>query len=263
MELAAALQERRPDDSGPLQVLDVGANVGDSAKQIIARTASRVLCVEADPYWADFLRRNVGADARAAIEEALLTADAGEWSASTPVRSRGTTRFTQDRDQGGSVAALSVRHLRERHPDFTDLRLAKSDTDGFDPVLVPAIAEAWSDRGPVLFFEFDPGLAHAADDRDPFAMWGKLRDLGYARVAIWDNTSDPLGQLDIEEADAESRRTLARRPVEFGYDFWDVAACRADDVDALAVFDELVPEPYDIRGIWRHGRRQAEGHRRA
>jgi FkbM family methyltransferase len=234
VELAAAL---RTDE--PLRMLDVGANIGDSALQVIARTGAEVLCVEGDPYWARYLHRNVDAEARAHVVEALLTPEEGSWGGATPVRERGTTRFVSA--EGGSLPAMSVRELRELHPDFAHLRLVKSDTDGYDAMLVPAVAEAWADAGPVLFFEWDPPLLRRTDPGDPDLMWARLRDLGYTDLAIWDNGGDPVGQLPIDEA-LECSRMLARGYKELGYVFWDVAARRADDAVAAAAFDALVPE---------------------
>jgi FkbM family methyltransferase len=246
--LAAGLSERA--DSQPIQVMDIGANVGDSALQIIARTGASVLCVEGDPYWAGYLRRNVGGNPKATIEEVLLTGEAGEWAAASPVRDHGTTRFVQDDGIRGALPAVSAGELRARHPEFNQLRLIKCDTDGYDPVLVPAAASAWRDVGPVVFFEFDPILARAADQRDPNLIWAVLGELGYTKLAIWDNGGDVLGQLDIADA-AEQAGTLEPRPVQLGYHFWDVAACRDDDEAARAVFDELMPERFSVTGTWR------------
>ena len=63
VQLARALSERLPPDAGPLRVLDIGANVGDSAAQILAAVDARVLCVEGDPHWARYLHQNLDGDA--------------------------------------------------------------------------------------------------------------------------------------------------------------------------------------------------------
>ena len=230
--LVALAQGLQRAGGGPLPVLDIGANVGDSASQIMAGTDARVLCVEADPYWAGYLRRNVGGDARATIVEVLLTAGEGGGAGARPVRRGGTTRFVEQAG-AGDLPALSVAQLRDLHPAFDRCRLVKSDTDGFDTTLVPAMAEVWKDRPPVLFFEFDPGLARLAGDRDPNQLWEQLSVLGYRRLAIWDNAGDPLGQLDTPDAAAAAAR-LEPRPVDLGYHFWDVAAWHRDDGEAQA-----------------------------
>jgi FkbM family methyltransferase len=248
--LAEALHDLPGASQAPLKVMDIGANIGDSAAQIIARTDAQVLCVEGDPYWVKFLHMNLDENPRATIEEALLTPDEGDWATSSPVRWHGTTRFTQDADKQGALPSIPARALREKYPDFENLRLIKSDTDGFDPTLVPAAAEAWKDSPPVLFFEFDPVLARAADHRDPNLLWTRLDSLGYSNLAIWDNTGDPLGQLALKDVD-EPASKLDPRPEHLGYNFWDVAACHHADSGALAVFDKLVPEPFSELGTWR------------
>ena len=253
VELAAGLQAATPDE--PIRVMDVGANIGDSALQIIARTDAQVLCVEGDPYWVRFLHANVDSEPNAVVAEVLLAPDEADWSASSPVREHGTTRFVNDAEGAPSQPMCSASELRSRFPDFEKLRLLKSDTDGFDPALVPAVASAWSDTRPVLFFEFDPTLARLTGNDDPNKLWSDLAGLGYDRLAIWDNAGDPLGQMDIGEA-AEYARTLEPRPVQHGYHFWDVAACHADDRAAREVFDRLVQEPFDIRGTWRDKKRR-------
>lgn len=240
VELAVALQSRAAPGSGPLRVLDVGANIGDSTAQILACTDAEVLCVEGDPYWVEYLRKNLGSNPRVSIEEALLTRSDDEWQESSPVREHGTTRFVQVGTAGAAMPAVSTRDLRSKYPAFDALRLIKSDTDGYDPVLVPAIADTWSDSGPVLFFEFDPALARKAGPADPNDVWLKLAALGYSRLAIWDNGGDPLGQLDLSAAASESR-SLELGSRLLGYTFWDVAARRGDDTAAAAAFDQLVP----------------------
>lgn len=253
VELAAGLGDAAPDET--LTVVDVGANIGDSALQIVARTNARVLCVEGDPYWVRYLQKNVGAEQNVVVAEVLLAPDDADLSEASPVREHGTTRFVSDASGERSQPVVTASALRAAHPEFDRLRLLKCDTDGFDPVLVPAVATAWRDSRPVLFFEFDPVLARVAGNDDPGKLWGDLAALGYDRLAVWDNIGDPLGQLDVGEA-AEHARTLEPRPVDLGYHFWDVAACHQDDKAAREVLDKLVPEAFDVRGAWRDRERR-------
>jgi len=165
------------------------------------------------------------------------------------VRDHGTTRFVEEASEVPAMPAATASDIRARNPKFEHVRLIKSDTDGFDPVLVPAAARAWADSAPVLFFEFDPELARKAG-YEPNDIWADLSALGYQNLAIWDNAGDPLGQLDIDRA-PDQAKTLEPKPLEYGYHFWDVAACRGDDAAARSAFDELVPLAFDVRGTGR------------
>jgi cytochrome c556 len=164
----------------------------------------------------------------------------------------GTTRFAPAARSDGASDRSSVAALKQRHPEFDQLRLIKSDTDGFDSTLVPAAARMWRASAPVLFFEFDPALARRVQDHDPHQLWKRLSECGYSQLAIWDNTGDALGRLHIDEVAAHATQ-LEPPPVRLGYHFWDVAACRADDRAALEAFGELMAASFDLRGHRRAG----------
>lgn len=225
--------------AGPFSMLDVGANVGDSAVQVLNAADGRVLCVEADPFYLDFLHRNVDADPRIDVVEALVSPEE-KVSGATAVRSGGTTRFAEG-GVGDAMPSITPEKLRADFPAYDDLRLVKSDTDGYDVQLVPAIAEAWTDARPVLFFEYDPYLTRIAG-LDPEAAWPQLADLGYTDVAVWDNGAAPLGRTTTATVAAQGRVLDApSNQRNRGRTYWDVAVVHADDAAARSVIEQLVP----------------------
>lgn len=233
VHLARLLGEK----SSPVHVLDVGANVGDSTLQILDATDARVLCIEADPYYLEYLHLNVDPLPQVAVVEALLSPDV-RTEATTAVRVGGTTRFTEG-GVGDALASVTPSELRAQHPDFADLRLVKSDTDGYEVVLVPAIAREWADSRPVLFFEYDPHLTRVAGN-DPLAVWPALAKLGYRDVAVWGNGGHALGRTTVDEVSArmdslDDKIGLRKRA------YWDVAVVHGDDAVGLAALDQLIP----------------------
>jgi FkbM family methyltransferase len=225
-------------ESAPLTVLDVGANVGDSALQILNAADGKVLCVEGDTAYLKFLHLNADRDPRVTIVEALLVVDE-LGAAKTAVRTGGTTRFTTGH-RADAMPSLTPDELRAKYPDFTRLRLVKSDTDGYDTTLVPPIARTWSDSHPVLFFEYDPYFTRLAG-YDPLAVWPRLAELGYRDVAVWTNGGIGLGRTSVTEiAERTSMLDVGDvRPRNRPY--WDVAVVHADDVAGQDALDRLVP----------------------
>jgi FkbM family methyltransferase len=236
VELATALDDS---DSG-LRFVDVGANIGDSALQVLNRVDGSALCIEGDEYWARYLRMNAAEDPRVTIEEATLVPEGMEAAGLIARRSHGgSTAFVKNGSSGEDPTSISVEALKAQNPAFADARLIKSDTDGYDADLVPELARAWSDSAPVLFFEFDPVLSRKVAGAEPERLWSDLSQLGYSRLAIWDNTGDPVGLLDIDEA-PNAAAILEPPSPRLGYTFWDVAACRADDAAAQTAFERLL-----------------------
>ena len=237
VELARLLAE-----TSPLTVLDVGANVGDSTLQILDAADGKVLCVEADKYYLDFLHRNVDADPRVTVVESLLAVDDAA-EKTTAVRSGGTTRFVEaSGEEVDAMPSITPKRLRESQPDFADLRLVKSDTDGYDCTLIPVIAEAWAESRPVLFFEYDPYLTRIAG-YDPLEIWPTLAAMGYHRAAVWHNDGAPVAQMTGEQIAARAGELddfNHKRPGSRSY--WDIAIVHDDDTAGLAVLDRLVPQ---------------------
>lgn len=235
VELAKLLAE-----TSELTVLDVGANVGDSTLQILDAADGKVLCVEADKYYLDFLHRNVDGDPRVSVVESLLAVDDAA-EKTTAVRSGGTTRFVAADGADDAMPSITPTRLRESNPDFAALRLVKSDTDGYDCTLIPVIAEAWSDAKPVLFFEYDPYLTRIAG-YDPLEIWPTLAAMGYHRAAVWHNNGGVVGQMTGEQIAARAAELDDFNPKRPGSrSYWDIAVVHDDDAKGLAALDQLMP----------------------
>lgn len=231
------LAELLDKEQSPLTVLDVGANIGDSTLQILAATDARVLCVEADGFYLDYLHRNVDGDARVTVQESLLTTGSVEISMA-PVRGGGTTHF-EPGVSAATAASISTEELRTSHPAFASLRLAKSDTDGYDVQLIPAIARTWAESRPVLFFEYDHTLSWLVGN-DPLEVWPELEQLGYETVVAWDNYGRPIGRFPVAEA-GHAAAVLDVPGDGRAHTYWDVAVVHGSDAEGLAAIASLVP----------------------
>lgn len=236
----------------PLQVLDVGANIGDSTKQILNQAQARVLAVEADPYYLGFLERNVGDLPEVTIAPVLLTTASKTDLTWVPTRRGGTTHFSESAAEGSapddsqqattatppaSVGSVSVAQLPEAFPDFGHIRLIKSDTDGHDTELIPELAAAYRSAKPVLFFEFDPGLTLAVAALNADDIWGELAELGYDRVGLWSHVGVPVGICPIDGAAEAAAKLIAHSKPRVPY--LDIVAVHADDPAGQAAIDTL------------------------
>lgn len=231
----------------PLRMIDVGANIGDSALQILARVDARVLAVEADPYYLGYLRRNVGDRSDVTIAPILLSTTADRDAAWAPTRQAGTAHFVQrTNDTSSSVAldalpSVAAARIPQEYPAFDQVRLIKSDTDGYDTSLIPELAETFQQSRPVLFFEYDPALTARVAGARAEAVWPELAELGYGRVGFWDNAGAALGAVSINAASEFASGLLAREVRADGY--LDVVVVHKDDPAGWsavgAIFDHI------------------------
>lgn len=180
-------------------VVDIGANVGDSAALVRAAAPHlAVLCVEGDPGYAALLRRNVARlPGTFAVESALVGAADGEVSGKV-VTAKGTGRL--DAAAGGTMPTLTLATLIARHPELPPVRLVKIDTDGFDWPVLEASAPALARLRPVLFVECDARFY--PEGWDPRPLLRRLADAGYGPCVAFENTGEFHATFDLPDAAA-------------------------------------------------------------
>jgi len=202
-------------------VVDIGANVGDTAAIVRAHTDAPILCVEGEDRFFELLRRNAAClDPAPELEHAFVSAG--------PVRGRvevaaGSARVVPGE---GEVPARTLGEILADHPAFERPRLLKLDTDGMDVPILLAHIELLDRLRPVLLFEYDPHLG-----ADP-GVFDALRTIRYERGLAWENTGEPAGALALEDRAAISA-LHDRYSGHRGTRYADVAVFHAGDA-ALA-----------------------------
>jgi FkbM family methyltransferase len=166
-------------------VVDVGANVGDTAATIRAETNVPILCVEGEERFFRLLQRNTrGLHPQPELEHSFVeTPSHGMVEAA-----RGTARVLAGE---GAIPAKTLAHILEEHPGFAEPALIKADTDGFDVPILLANFELLAHLRPVLFFEYDPYLG-----AEP-GVFERLRDAGYERMHVYENTGEHVETVEL------------------------------------------------------------------
>ena len=176
-------------------VVDVGANIGDTAAEIRSRTDAPILCVEGDDRFFALLERNAPRIGGLELEHAFVEAP----ESAVVVRGAGTARLLHPSSsllQGGAeaVASKPLARILEDHPRFAEPALLKLDTDGMDVPIVLANLELLARIRPVLFFEYDPHLGATPD------AFERLREIGYRRMDVYENTGELAQRVDLPGA---------------------------------------------------------------
>jgi FkbM family methyltransferase len=160
-------------------VVDVGANVGDTAAIVRAHSDVPVLCVEGDEVFFGLLERNVAQLGDVELERAFVRGSEPQGSTGRIERGRGTARLV-----GRAGATKPLPEILERHPRFAAPALIKLDTDGMDVPILAANLDLLGRVRPVVFFEYDPHLGATPE------VFVALSHKGYDRAFVYENTGE-------------------------------------------------------------------------
>lgn len=181
-----------------LRVIDLGANVGDTAVAMLtAAPGIEVVAVEGSPRFAAYLRRNVEAfGTRATVHERFVGPIGGS---SVTFKTGGSTGGFQTTETGGEIETVEAQEISWISPSELladdgsyDASLWKSDIDGFDIHVLVAHWDAITSACEVLWFEYDP--AGTLGDKHDVARLLDLIGSSSRRVVVYDN----LGRRMVE-----------------------------------------------------------------
>jgi FkbM family methyltransferase len=187
------LQFLRGERGTKLLIVDVGANVGDTAALIAAKVGAenvRFICLEADEQYLPFLKANTEN-----MDAEIICAIIGSSSKEVHVdiqRSQTGTGAVVEGSRAATVLALDD-ILSDQTPD-----LIKVDTDGYDIQVVRGAARCLQNDGPHLFLEYSPYSLRVHGKAEPTSLFPFLRNMGYGATIIYDHIGYPICLLDLD-----------------------------------------------------------------
>jgi FkbM family methyltransferase len=190
--LCSHIAEKYPD----LHIVDIGANVGDTAAIIRELSACPILCIEGDEYYFKILSENIRRANFVSVEavHAFVATYTGEINGQL-VSVAGTAHFVETNRNPVKVTKLS--RLLDGFPSFQSPKLLKIDTDGFDCSILRSELDWIGTCKPAIFFEYDPYFFHS-QSYDGTRIFQDLSTAGYTFAIFYDNFGDYLTSVDLE-----------------------------------------------------------------
>ena len=220
--LAAVIKEKY----AGLSVIDIGANIGDSAAAIRHGADAPVLCVEGNPFFLKVLKLNAGRFRRVSVAESYV-GDANSSLLAEDRAANGTSRISPGGGREIKIRLLSG--ILGDHQDFRTAKLVKIDTDGFDCKIIRGSADFLTAARPAVFFEYDPLLLSRQDD-DGLSVFDALRGLGYDSALVYDNLGHFM--LSLRLSDLTLLKELHAHFFSYqGERFGDFCVFHSDDRD--------------------------------
>lgn len=190
--IVRAIAEWRPNGA----LVDIGANVGDTAAFFRTHANNPIICVEGGDNFLAHLRHNIntiGSEKIYIVDKFVSTNNGGNISASY-IEDKGTGRLLLN--EGSSIDLITTSNVIEfsRSVSNGEIAIVKTDTDGMDALIVRDILDNSPDFA--LHFECDYRLTQSLGKSD---LWKSIFDdllLKRWAVIIFDNHGLPMIFMD-------------------------------------------------------------------
>lgn len=233
--IAKVVAKHKPDSF----VLDIGANVGDTAAEIRSATALPIVCIEGNEAFLAYLRPNAAKVGGCTLIEQFVGTDADDDQSYKVVNYGGTAKVVETKESDVKVHSLEVL-LEQAKLDKSKLSLFKTDTDGFDFRILNANLRLINEIKPVIFTEYDFTF-NKPDETEAIALISKLTDIGY-HYLVYDNFGNFMQSIKANHLEAFEHLHLylkSNKRYGGGLFYYDVLAVHERD---KAIFEELIAE---------------------
>ena len=222
---------------GFIHIVDVGANIGDTAVFMDSPQA-RFLLIEGEKSYNTLIERNFsrhygeairgGDTPKLLIENSFITDTQDSY---TITRYDGSAKLqhlanpTDSKDSPQNLTFHTLDSLIAKHhfsPNFI-----KIDTDGFDFKVLRSATHTLQTYKSALFFEWDLFFLQAQNE-NPTSIFDSLKSLGYAQLLIFDNFGNLLIVLDSGDIPNLTLLLDYRRKSNKHIYYYDVLALHKD-----------------------------------
>ena len=165
-------------------IVDIGANVGDTLAGMVEKNpSSNYICVEPDDSFYKHLEENIDRIKKSitGLKIQAIKALVGKNISNVSLDGKGGTKHAVIDNEGG-IKSLP---LDEMIPNALNVRILKSDVDGFDYDVIDSSMAVIEAHKPILFFECHYDFEYQKNGY--LETLKKLESVGYCDWTVFDN----------------------------------------------------------------------------
>lgn len=211
-------------------IIDVGANIGDSVALLRTEGSEQfVHLIEGDPIFVELLTRNSSLFDKILIHNTFL----GETTSKQHISIQ-SLNGTSNINVGIGDQNVSIIKLDELIKDnkIDNIKLLKTDTDGFDFKILRGAFDSIKRQKPVLFFEYDSVFLNQQNDSG-LAIFEDFKSFGYNKILYYDNFGKFLLSTTLSNTFLIEQLYAYINRKESGFPYYDVVLFHEND-DELA-----------------------------
>lgn len=169
-------------------MIDVGANIGDTAALVRSAVAAPIYCIEGDPAIYDLLKKNIAAMPQVSAHQCFLGERTETLQVMTAKDGWDLTLIPVNPGDSQASKPMSLLSLDDwsKQVGFpSPCKLLKLDIEGFDLRALRGATQLLTAHRPALLFEFNhQNLTKLGEDG--LKIFPHLASLGYDRIMIYD-----------------------------------------------------------------------------
>lgn len=210
------------------QIIDVGANIGDTVALLRTENVQQfVHLIEGDPVFVAFLEKNLPLFTNVKAYETFLGEESMEQTIEVD-----NTKGTAKLNVGSGTQKMAIVKLDDlvKQNQIENIKLLKTDTDGFDFKVLRGSFETIKRDKPVLFFEYDSVFLKEQNE-DGLAIFEDFANLGYKTALYYDNYGKFVISTAIDNKALIAQLYAYINKKEGAYLYYDVCLFHQDDED--------------------------------
>lgn len=176
------------------QVIDIGANIGDSVALIKSVVEVPVVCVEGDDFYFEILKKNLQQFKNVTSFKNYL-GEVDEKISGKPIQDNGSLKIDVSASTELSVLTFDT-IVNQNRDKFGEIKVFKIDTDGFDLKILRGSKETFKKYKPVIFFEYSEKHLRDAGD-DGLTIFPFFKELEYQYVVFYDYNGRMIFSTEI------------------------------------------------------------------
>jgi len=169
-----------------LRVIDVGANLGDTAAVIKSYADVPIICIEGDEHSYVLLEHNTRAFKEVTCIQAFLGAR-GETSQVVVEKEGWNTTLVPSNGEGRELSFVTLDSLLAATTASKNCKLLKIDTEGFDGAIIRGASTLIEQTKPVTLFEYNRNCMGRIGE-DGLSTFRLLEAMGYRAVMFYEST---------------------------------------------------------------------------
>jgi FkbM family methyltransferase len=243
-ELCSALKNTE----NKMKLIDIGANIGDTAALVDKNASGDILCVEGTSEFLPLLHINTGRlkNCRVQIADVFCSDENKTTSCyKKELSTDGTAKLIRTDAEEQEAILASLDKLTEDFSYFRDANILKIDTDGFEIPVIRGGIKFLTNAKPIIFFEFFPSdfINFSKNESAEEAIFPVLHNIGYKKALFYDNYGNLRNIIEDISYTQEIKRIIKRIDSRNIY-YYDVLTVHKDNKIHNTIFDNLSCELY-------------------